>query len=323
MSVGKLLSVIVPLFNVQDYVQKAAESLSSQAFDGLEIVAVDDGSTDDSLAVFLENLSGINAAIIRQENAGLSAARNAGINAATGQYILFLDSDDYLLPNAIKNICGLLTSQQPDIIYGRFLRWNPQKGFWGCKPYEWQPPSDRKRRTEYILDGLPEHSWNAFRYICRRDFILENNLFFEHGLLCEDVPWTLELLEKAEAIAFLPEPFYAYFIRRPNSIMNTKNPKRLLDLNDIVYKLLQKYSDRPPICRQLINLSFLQINEYCEFDKKYQKLIYQSYKKLLPLYRLSAKKIHKISSICNNALLFYLQSLALYIVKLVVRKIRE
>jgi len=310
---SKFLTIIIPIYNAVDYITKAAESITAQHQANVEIVLVDDGSTDDSLETCLKLLNGINTVIIKQENQGLSGARNSGIMAASGEYILFLDADDYLLPGAIENICKALKAEKPDVLFGRYRRWNPQEGLHKHKPYDFNPPCDQK--TEYILSALPEPSWNAWRYVCRREFLIENELFFKHGMLCEDVPWTLSLLEAADSLAFLQEPFYAYFHRRPNSILNTPNPQRIIDLNTHVKELLEKYPDRPALCRQLVWQSFLYINEYCRFDPGGRKQLLESYKTVLPLYKQSDNRLHRVIRFCRNAILLYVVSAGLTALK--------
>ncbi|MCL2363876.1 MAG: glycosyltransferase [Defluviitaleaceae bacterium] len=311
----KKLSIIIPLYNVSEYVQKAAQSIACQAFEGLEVVVVDDGSLDNSLEICLKYLSDIDTLVVKKENGGLSSARNAGILAATGEYLLFLDSDDFLLFNALEKILSTLEREQPDVLFGRYLNWSPSVGFSQCKSYKWNPPADLQRRTEYIINGLPEPSWNAWRYVCRREVILKHALFFENGLLCEDVPWTLKLLDTAKTMSFLPQPFYAYYLRRTGSIMNTRTPKRLIDLNSIVVKLATQYLERPGIYKKLITQSFLYINEYCTFNQKDRKRIWKSYKSVLPIYKNSPSKLHKIAAICNNKFLFHILSISLFSAK--------
>ena len=315
MTITKKLSVIIPLYNVEAYVSKAADSIASQAFDGLEVIVVDDGSTDNSLEVCMNHLRGVDVIVISQENKGLSGARNAGILTATGDYIMFLDSDDFLLPNSLNKIVSILESKQPDVVFGRYLRWSPTKGFSGDKQYCYNPPSNPLRRTEYILSALPEHSWNAVRYICRRNLILEHKLFFELGMICEDVPWVLSLLECAETIEFIGEPFYAYYLHRPGSILNRMDSKRLTDLNAIVSRLIVDYAERPVICRQLIWQSFLYINEYCCFGGGDRKRILESYRKVLPLYGFSDLGLHRVIGKCMSSLVFYGLSLVLFWIK--------
>ena len=319
----KKLSVIIPLYNVENYVARTATSVTSQAFVGLEVVVVDDGSTDKSLDVCVRHLSDLDIVVIQQENAGLSAARNAGILASSGQYLMFLDSDDFLIPNAFENILPILDSETPDVLFGRYLRWTPDRGFWSSNPYEFTPPTDHQSRTEYILCDLPDPSWNAWRYICRSDFVKGREIFFEEGMLCEDVPWTLEILEQADTISFLQEPFYAYYHRRANSIMNTLNPQRIIDLNISIKRLLDHYSDRLNICCQLVWQSFFYINEYCLFNKEDKKLIYESYHAVVPLYTYSDLGLHQLVAKYTSPVLLQGLSIGLFAIKHITRRCKS
>ena len=102
----KIISIVIPMYNVANYVERAIKSIVGQAFDGLEVVVVDDGSEDNSLEIALSHLQNCDVVTVVQENAGLSAARNSGILAASGKYILFLDADDFIA--AVKKLNALL-----------------------------------------------------------------------------------------------------------------------------------------------------------------------------------------------------------------------
>ena len=308
----KKLSIIIPLYNVENYAKKTTSSITSQAFDGLEVILIDDGSSDHSLEYFANSLPGVDVIKISQQNKGLSAARNAGILKATGEYLLFLDADDFLLPHAFDNILEVLNIDKPDVLFGRYLKWNPHTGYNKSIKYVYQPPNDKKKRTEYILSSLPEHSWNAWRYVCKRSLILEKKLLFEVGILCEDVPWSLRLLENVDTISFLQTPFYAYYHHRPGSIMSRVNSKRLIDLNATIFDLLNKYKSRPVLCSCLIKQSFLYINEYCKFKKYERKRILESYREILPLYKNSNLLLYRMVSKCHNFFLFHGLSLGLF-----------
>ena len=313
----KKLSVIIPLFNVEKYISLATESIVSQAFNGLEIVAVDDGSTDNSYEVCLKGLAGLDVIGIKQQNTGPGGARNTALKIATGEYILFLDGDDFLLPGAFENILNNLDKHKPDVLFGRYLKWMQGRGFLRSKIYDCYLPSDPKRRTEYILGELPELSWNIWRYVCRRDIIIDNSIFFHESAYCQDMPWVLELLETAETITYMPEPFYVYNYRRRNSITNTFSPKRFIDRNDLIAEMLDKYKNRPKLCYAIVHQAFLYINEYHLLNRQDKKAVYDSYKGILPQFKLSDSIIHKLAAGCKNKILFNCLSAALRIVKAV------
>lgn len=276
----KKLTIIIPLYNVAKYVARAAESITNQRgvdFKHIEIIAVDDGSTDHSLKEIVSHFTSKNLHIraMTQENTGPGGARNTGIQAATGKYIMFLDGDDFYLPNTFRNIFAIIERPSPpNIIYGNYIRWMEGHGYL----------------------QTTNNSWNsAWRYICCREFILENALLFEPTMYCEDMKWVLELLDKGESatIVTLPAPFYAYNYRRPDSIMNSTNPKRVIDLIAIVSEALEGYKTKGKYTGQKIlgvlggktigqNLrwqAFYYVNEYCTFKKHQRKEIYAGYKK--------------------------------------------
>ena len=318
----KKLSIIIPLFNVEKFVCRVAESIRSQVFDGLEVILVDDGSSDNSLEAAKAQLTGVDVKSIKQENTGPGGARNTGINEAAGEYLYFIDADDFLLPNALSNILKELEAHSPDVLLTRYVGWMPQKGFLPEKSYNFNPPATRKERTEYILGALPEPAWNVWRYVCRRSLVLDNKLFFKPSVYAQDVPWVLSLLESADTLAFLQEPIYAYYYRRPNSIVNTLGVKRLKDLNGLVGDLLKQYKDRPQLCGLLVQQPVLYINEYCALKRTERKKMRESYSRIFPLFRHSGRLFHRIIAKVYNRFFLYFFSVALFITKRINRKVK-
>ena len=313
---GKKLSVIMPVYNAENYLEDRLTRYFQHNLNDVQTIIVNDGSNDSSQEIIDKHCGNkTDVIIITQENQGLSAARNTGIDAAEGEYILFLDSDDFLLPGSLEIITTILSKEKSDLLFGRYLRWTPETGFLKEREYQYTPPDDKRRRTEYILGELPEPSWNAWRYICRRGLIIECGLRFEVGVLCEDVEWSLALLENAETISYIAKPFYAYCYRRPGSIMNTMDTKRFTDLNTILIRLIQRYKDRPVLCRILVKQSFLYINEYCTFRRDDRRMIHTSYKNIMPLFRSSGSLTHYVAGLCQAPALFYILSLMMYTIK--------
>lgn len=311
----KRLSIIIPFYNVEKYALKTAASIVSQEFNDFEIILVDDGSTDKSSEFLESGLRELDVTVIHQKNEGPGSARNAGIRKAVGEYILFIDGDDFLLPDALTSIWEKLKNEKPDILFGRYIRWRTPDKFISGKQWSFSPPHDIKDLPEYMVSSVPEPIWNVWRYVVNREYIERNNLHFETGVYCEDIKWTLTLLENVKSISFLDTPFYAYNDRRPDSIMNTLSVKRVLDLNDIVQSIAIKYYNRPIIVNALVFESFFYINEYCTFSRNDRKDIYESYKGMFLLYKEANSLIIKLAGKCRGRFMFYMLSIVLFVLK--------
>lgn len=324
------VSVIVPLYNVEKYVARAATSIARQIDEktsGLEVILVDDGSPDSSLALALtlleDSLPGLHVKAIRQENQGLGGARNTGLMAAEGEYAMFLDADDFLLPDAFAEIRKLIADENPDVIFGSYDLWTEKRGFARTKKAGTEPPLDPEQLTDWIVGKQPLVAWNAFRYVCRRGFLLRHGIFFETGVYCEDVEWSLKLLFALEGeggrLAFLRKPHYAYNHRREGSIMNTVNPKRLVDINGIAARLLARHGDRVLVCRALVRESVFHANEYFLLDGEGRRAAFESYMKVMPLYPRSKFFAYALAGRLRHPSVFYVFSAALFAAKMLRR----
>lgn len=224
-----LISIVIPAYNVADYLPVCMDSLLPDAAAlGCEVVLVDDGSTDATGAL----CDGYAAQhpfvrVIHQANGGLSAARNAGMRAACGEYLQFVDSDDWLLPGALQKIAPLL-AQKPDVLLLNTARY--QDG---------SPVSRSDCRQAWLADGydaflarlLREYPLNgqAQCFLVRRQLAGQAGLFFHEGILHEDTEWTPLVLCAASGALVLEEPVYAYRLARPGSIMADSARHRHLD----------------------------------------------------------------------------------------------
>lgn len=227
------ISIIVPVYKVEQYIERCVQSVLSQRGFDVQLILVDDGSPDRCGAICDELAAASkNTIVLHKENGGLSDARNAGIRAATGEYLLFLDSDDRLVEGCLERIDAILESKRPDVLVGQYKAVNESSG---ATLFD----KDCELRRGEIESGEDDRVFGelrrarispcAWRYVVRREFLTDNGLFFEKGLLCEDAHWTPRLLCAARSLALNQEPFYEYNIRAA-SIMTTANFKRVSDL---------------------------------------------------------------------------------------------
>ena len=233
------ISIIVPVFNIEDYIHVCINSLLNQNTFEYEIILVDDGSTDKSGEIcdaFSGNHNNIH--VFHKENGGLSSARNFGIKKAAGDFILFVDGDDHVTENSIDNITDSLDKIQETDIY--FL--NGMKLF----PNGKMQPIDQIDETQIIglskkevlryLASLPKFPGSACTKLIRREFLVDNDLYFPEGLLSEDIDWTLDVILKAESFGCISCPYYYYRQNRTGSITNTIGVNSIDSLFSIIEK---------------------------------------------------------------------------------------
>ncbi len=230
-------SIIIPVYNVEAYLHQCLDSVLCQDFSDWEAVCVNDGSTDGSAAI-LEDYVAKDARfrLVTQPNGGLSAARNAGLDAAQGEYILFLDSDDWLVENALKVLSTNLSGEDMLCFSGRRF-FEKTHGF---------NPSDLLKNGDY-QSGMDYYNENAllprdFAFVCvvlrayRRTFLMDNGLRFKEGILHEDNLFTPLACYYAHEVRVLNVCLYNYRVRA-NSITNTVDMKRLTDLMETANEL--------------------------------------------------------------------------------------
>jgi glycosyltransferase involved in cell wall biosynthesis len=226
-----LLSVVVPLHDVEPYLPACLESLTRQGVDSKEVVLVDDGSTDGSARVAADYVRRHRGArLIRQANAGLGAARNAGIAATRGRYLTFLDSDDDLPANAYRPMLESLERTGSDFATGLLLRSDPRGRL--------RAPARQRRlhaepRVGTTLTETPEALLDVFACtkVFRRDFWDRAGLAFPVGIRYEDQPTTTAAYTRATSFDVLPDVVY-HWRRRESGTSITQQPRDLAHLAD-------------------------------------------------------------------------------------------
>lgn len=211
------ISVIIPLYNTEKYIGDCLDSVLSQNYPNLEIIVVDDGSTDNSVLI----AKSYKVNVIEQKNMGVSVARNTGINAATGEYIHFIDADDKLLNNdfyeRVMNGIGNADIAVVGVVDEKY----------GDKPVE----NFKSEKLYYGKQSKISISKVArrpavWRFVFRRRFLIKNKLKFESGrITSQDVMFTIPAIFYATAIATIPNTFY-WYRRAPLGAM--RDPARAL-----------------------------------------------------------------------------------------------
>lgn len=211
-----LFSIIVPIYNARDYLERCVQSLVSQTYSRIEIILVNDGSTDGSgeLAESLR-LKNEQIQVFHKKNGGVSDARNFGIHNSSGEYLLFVDSDDAIHEDTCKTFYKVIMANKPnnlDVVGG-----NNWKISSSNKVEMKFAPTENKiaKGSEFFLQQIRRGSFKPYvwRYIFRREFIVNNALFFTCGLIHEDAEWLPRSLILAEKMATIDLSYYYYYSR--------------------------------------------------------------------------------------------------------------
>ena len=243
------ISVIVPAYNVEKYIYPCLKSLKNQSYKNFETIIVDDCSTDGTLKIiqdFITENPQMNIQIYRHDkNRGISAARNTGIRSAVGVYLYFLDSDDDIYQNCLLTLADhAIKGKAYVIVAENYLI------------------SDDEKRTvsleqtgtiinEQIIETYCSKKWycQVWNKLCKRPFIIENNLYFEEGTILEDEIWSFKLACVAKKIEFVKEVTYNYYIRPKSIISNVRNSdirwSIFLNVNRIIHNPMLK----PPVIK--------------------------------------------------------------------------
>ena len=231
------LSIIVPAYNVVAFLRKCVDSLLAQDLspEDYEIVLVDDGSTDGSGAL-CDTLAAEhgNIRVIHQRNRGLSGARNAGIPTASGDYILFVDSDDYLCPNVLGTLVGLMESKDLDIL--RFNYRNVNMDGEVFEPNKYVKPfvdySDVVCDGETFLNERLGFACYAWQFLVKASLLQQPENGFKEGIYFEDVEWTPRILLQARQVASTDTVVYNYLFRTGSIARNKDKEKKRKAIRD-------------------------------------------------------------------------------------------
>lgn len=238
---GILLSIVVPVYNVEKYISRCLDSIFTQSIDSdiYEVIVVDDGSPDNSLSIIESyQTRHKNLKIISKKNGGLSSARNVGFSEAIGQYVWFVDSDDWLTDNSVSQALRYIDENEVDIFMMPLTCYYEDND---ALSLDCNVASGLYDGREYIkTKGHPVGAIQ--RFIIRRNYIIEHRLSFMEGILHEDALYGFLLLYSASTVLVLNESLYFYRIRSSGSIMSGVKKKNMEDLI-FIHKTLTDYND--------------------------------------------------------------------------------
>lgn len=305
------ISIIIPVYNVEKYISNCIQSVMSQTYKGvLECILVDDCGTDDSITIANDILSKYCGSIIFQVlhhryNRGLSAARNTGMEAATGDYIFFLDSDDEISPNCIDCLAETLTEEQYDLVIGNICTIGDDS----LHNYLRLKLADGEILHHNEIIQNYRNNWNmmAQNKLYNLSFIRQQHIFFKEGLIHEDELWSFEIACVATTLRAVQTNTYFYYIRNNSITSNSQKDikKKMEAMKTIVSEMTHFLLSRSIFSVSAYSIIQKFIDDILRHEQKDRTSFRSTYQQLrqsaqFPLYyRLRAKKF-KIEGIIQE-----------------------
>ncbi len=294
------ISIIIPVYNVERYLPVCLESIVQQFMDDYEVILVDDGSTDSSGAICNEYADRHHQFhVIHQQNQGISAARNTGVVKSKGKYLLFLDSDDFLVPNSLSKLLELANKNDLGVLGFNLIY--VAEDCTECPVSKSEAPELGEEMSGIDYMARNNYVAQVWWYITRRELIVENDIKFPVGHMLEDAAFNVRLFSKTQRMAQVPNVVYCYR-QRPESIMHNRDKEHQLRLmwdylyaasdvgtvlNDVGSKMNEKCYNR---CRsRRDSYVFFGAIRAFKLGKVNEFLRQAREKKLYPFERLSEK----------------------------------
>lgn len=311
-----LVSIIVPVYNVEAYLERCLDSIINQSYINIELIIVDDGSTDRSPEIIKKYTD--SAIIISQKNKGLASARNSGLKQAHGEYICFVDSDDYLFEDAISTLVYNIERYNTDMVCALAATQDVKgKIFPVIKEFNIQVLRDK---NDIIISSLlvKNIKCSVWAKLFRAKVLLENNCYFPEGQINEDNIFTCELASYQSAVSFVNIPIY-YIEQRAASISRNYKDINVTTCYGNYQKLIRFYTCRdlgnylPYInCNYILNTLFTLISiayhskDYLSFYHFYTLLDSSYFKKdISSCLKIKGNSYYIIYSISKHPRFFY------------------
>lgn len=309
------ISIVVPVYKVEKYIDKCVQSLIQQTYNNIEIILVDDGSPDRCPEICDRYaLKDSRIKVIHKSNGGLSDARNVGLKASSGKYVLFVDSDDFIELNTCERFLNIIGDSNPDIVVGNANRIENEKVI----------PMKHKTNTrgqiitgeQYLLKELKFGTMYmaAWLNLYNKDFLLNNDLEFKVGFLHEDEHFTPRAFLKAKKVIGTDITFYNYLIR-PGSITTVKNKEKnaqhmiqICEELEEIYKEIEDVQLRKLLNNDLVNKYLNTFQVAGLYKRKYSHLINKNFLKGKALTKKNKLKV--LLFLISKRLYFYVNNLS-------------
>lgn len=283
-----LVSVIVPVYNVENHLEKCLESIITQTYKNLEIICINDGSTDSSFEILQKYAQKDNRIkLVNQENKGLGATRNVGLEVAQGEFISFIDSDDWVDKSLYQNCINKITSETDVIVFGaKTVNLKNNKIYSG----QYSAKSFPKNFNLNNLFNIYTVAWNK---LYRLSFLKEHHILFETPRTGEDQTFFIKVVLNAKNIFILKKDFYYYIKYRNGALSNRKDCTDLSTVENTysIFNYLKTKDLNIDLKNKIVAHYLLKVlSWYCKIGKVGQSQRYRDVEDLLNLVKNNTKK---------------------------------
>lgn len=282
-----LISVIIPVYNVERYLRQCVDSVLAQSYTNYEILLIDDGSVDDSAQMcdtYAEQNKNIR--VFHKSNGGASSARNIGIKEATGKYIFFLDSDDWLEPTVFEKMITVAKKENADLVFceAQAIDDEGKIEYIDNYSYKEQYPTDDSFSTMMNMMDRKEFHVVIWMLLIDREIFTKNSLLFEEGIMYEDMILSYQLYCLSHRSAHVRQKLYNRRYRS-NSVMTSKKTEKNYISAATVYREVSKFRSTLPKEKQspkhVIRCAFNVLSIYRQMPADVQKKYKEDYKDIV------------------------------------------
>ena len=272
-----MVSIIIPIYNVENYIENCIKSVIAQTYKNIEIILVDDGTPDKSSDIAERVLTekGVTYQIIHQENSGLAMSRNAGLNVAKGEWVYFLDSDDLILPSTIEHMVNACCDKEIDLVISSFKSiYSVNEVLNDCNNGYKKVYTREKIQKEFLLRKLVILAPGT---LYRKNFLTNNNLKFEKLSWSEDQHFVWRVLAFINKAVYLDEPLYQYY-RHEGSIMTATKANKIIEsykfICDLEYYYNESYVGKFLVARWVMGSlnSAVILTEFKDWKELYRQI---------------------------------------------------